>query len=164
VEFVKTKPGDDPIIVDCYFAAAPASVFQAWTNPDIVMKWFGPAPNSLHSADIDLHVGGRWRFVESINDKRTLSFEGEYIAIDVNERLVFTWSQVITHKSGDHKTGDREATPPSEVEITLSSNGDGTDIRLTHSSIQDAATRTGFAGGWERAFNSFAKLFSNAGG
>ncbi len=50
MEFVKSAPGDDPIVVEGFFAATPAKVFEAWTDPNIVVKWFGQAPNSLHSA------------------------------------------------------------------------------------------------------------------
>ena len=75
-----TEPGADPIVVEGYFAAAPARVFQAWTDPDIVMRWFGRVPNSLHSATIDLRRGGAWRFVESSDDVKSVGFEGEYVA------------------------------------------------------------------------------------
>ena len=56
LDFLQTEQGDDPVVVEGHFAAPPAKVFQAWTDPDIVMKWFGPAPNSLHSAAIDLQL------------------------------------------------------------------------------------------------------------
>jgi uncharacterized protein YndB with AHSA1/START domain len=45
LEFVRTELGTDPIFVEGYFAASPATVFRAWTDPNIVMKWFGRAPN-----------------------------------------------------------------------------------------------------------------------
>ena len=47
MQFVKTEPGTDPIIVEGFFAATPAKVFEAWTKPDIVVKWFGHKPNSI---------------------------------------------------------------------------------------------------------------------
>ena len=110
LDFVMTEPGDDPKIVEGYFAATPARVFQAWTDPNIVMKWFGPAPNSLHSATIDLRPGGAWQFSKSKDEEKSFGFEGGYLDFEPGMRLLFTWCQVITHA-----TGEREATPHSQV-------------------------------------------------
>jgi uncharacterized protein YndB with AHSA1/START domain len=70
MEFVKSVPGDDPIVVEGYFAATPARVFEAWTDPDIVVKWFGRAPNSVLSAIIDLRPGGAWQFLLSKDEHK----------------------------------------------------------------------------------------------
>ena len=115
MEFVRSTPGSDPIVVECHFAAEPDRVFSAWTEPDQVMKWFGMAPNSLHSASIDLREGGAWKFVKTQDDEKSVGFEGEYIEITQNELLVFTWSLIVNHSNGDSKS-----TPPSKVTITFS--------------------------------------------
>ena len=159
VEFVRTEPGDDPIIVEGYFAATPAKVFQAWTDPTIVRKWFGPRPNSLHSASIDLRPGGVWRFLESKGGEKSMGFEGKYLVIEPDQRLVFTWSQVITHTNGE-----RRSTPYSQVEIIFTPKGKGTDVRLVHSAIHSEATRRGFCGGWESAFKAMSAVLSHAEG
>ena len=155
LEFVRTEPGEDPIIVEGYFAATPASVFQAWTDPDIVMQWFGREPNSLHSATIDLRRGGAWRFLESNDAEKSVGFEGKYLDIVPGERLVFSWSKVIAHA-----TGERDATPTSQVEVTFKAKGNGTDIRLVHSAVHDEAARHGFGGGWSFAFGTMRTLLS----
>ena len=157
MEFVTTEPGDDPIIVECYFAASPARVFQAWTDPNIVMQWFGRVPNSLHSASIDLRQGGAWQFLESHDAEKSVGFEGEYLAIQPNARLVFTWSQVITHAKGE-----RTSTPYSQVEIIFKPKGQGTEVRLVHSAIHSEDTRRGFAGGWESAFSTLSAVLSHS--
>ncbi len=155
--FVKTAPGEDPIIIEGYFAATPARVFEAWTVADEVMKWFGHSPNSLYSAHIDLRPGGAWQFVMSRDDQKSMGFEGEYVAIDPDRRLVFTWSHVVVHANNV-----RDATPPSQVEVTFTANGDGTDLRLVHSAVQDDETRMRFGGGWNAAMGVLSELFSNA--
>lgn len=157
MEFVKTEPGDDPIIVECYLAAPPARVFQAWTIPDEVMKWFGSTPNSLFSATIDLRPGGAWQFLKSSDAEKSAGFAGEYLIVESGARLVFTWSFVTTHADGR-----REATPPSQVEVTFTVKGGGTDIRLVHSAIHDETTRNNFAGGWSSAFNTMSALFNDS--
>jgi uncharacterized protein YndB with AHSA1/START domain len=157
LEFVKTEPGDDPIIVECFFAASTASVFQAWTDPKIIMQWFGPRPNTLVSSSIDLRVGGRYRFVKSSDDEKATGFEGEYLVIETNERLVFTWAQFASFADGRE-----ELTPHSKVEIKLTPKGRGTDLRLRHSALHTDDARKDFAGGWERAFGNLVPLLANA--
>ncbi len=157
LEFVKTEPGEDPIVVEGYFAAAPARIFQAWTIPDEVMKWFGPTPNSLQSASIDLRQGGAWQFLKSRDEEQSFGFEGEYLVIEPGERLVFTWSQFIAHA-----TGERESTPYSQVEVTFTAKGNGTIVRLVHSAVHDEETRQGFGRGWAFAFNTMSTLLSNS--
>ncbi len=156
-EFVRTEPGKDPIIVEGYFAASPSRVFRAWTDPDIVKKWFGRAPNSLHSAAIDLREGGAWRFLESSDQEKSIGFEGEYLDIEPGERLVFTWSKFIARAAGD-----RDVTPVSQVEIIFSARDNGTHVRLVHSAVHDEGTRKGFAGGWDFAFGTMRTLLSGS--
>ena len=155
-EFVRTEPGADPIVVEGHFSATPATVFQAWTDPSVVVKWFGRRPNSLHSATIDLRQGGTWQFLESKNEQKSVGFEGEYLHIEPGSRLVFTWSKVIAYA-----TGERESTPYSRVEVTFSAEGDGTAVRLVHSAMHNEEVRRGFAGGWDSAFNTMRALLSS---
>ncbi len=155
MDFARSEPGADPIVIEGYFAANPARVFRAWTDPNAVMKWFGPTPNSLHSASIDLRKGGAWRFVEAEVGGRSVGFEGEYLHIQTDTRLLFTWSKVIAHANGE-----REATPPSQVEVIFSAKGAGTDVRLVHSAVDSDAMRKGFRGGWTCAFGTMLELFT----
>ncbi len=157
MEFLKTETGPDPIVVEAYFAAAPQDVYRAWTDPVMVRKWFGHKPNTLHSASIDLQVGGVWRFIETRDDEKTIGFEGRYLKIEPDRRLVFTWSRVIAHTSGK-----RDATPESQVEIVLTPRGAGTDISVTHSAIGDMQTRESFSGGWQRGLSSLGDALEAA--
>lgn len=148
LSFVKTEPGADPIIVEGFFAATPHAVFRAWTDPAVIVKWFGPQPGSLLSADVDLRIGGAWRFVMSDDERGTTGFEGEYLDIRPHSRLVLSWSKFST------RTGSTEVSSRSRVEIALSDRGKGTHICITHSAIQDDEMRIGFAGGWEHGMEN----------
>ena len=143
--FLQSEPGADPIVVEASIAASPEAVFDAWTRPEQVKAWFGPKPYSLAAAEIDLRVGGRWCFVESLEADHTMAFEGEYLAIARPERLAFTWSQV---RDTD---GRREASPLSRVDVEFARDGEGTRVRVVHSGIPERPARVGFAGGWDRA-------------
>lgn len=156
--FLQSEPGAEPIVVEGYFAASPERVFRAWTDPDAVRHWFGIKPNSLHSAEIDLRIGGAWRFLHSSDDVKTVGFEGEYQVIQPGERLVFSWRHVITHESGS-----REETPPSLVEIEFAPKGKGCMVRLIHSNIVRDDARKGVGGGWESSFGSLEAYLGKAG-
>jgi uncharacterized protein YndB with AHSA1/START domain len=156
LDFVRSEPGDDPIIVEGYFAATPEKVFHAWTDPDYVMKWFGQSPNSLFSAKIDLRPGGNWQFLKSKDADKAVGFEGEYIDIERDKRLLFSWSHVVAHTDGK-----RDETPFSQVEVTFTAKGGGTDVRVIHSAIRDSDARRGVGGGWNAAFNHLSDLFGN---
>ena len=154
MEFMTSAPGDDPIVVEGYFAAPPEQVFEAWTDPDIVVQWFGQAPYSLKSATIDLRPGGTWRFLMSSDDEQSASFEGAYLEVRRAERLVFSWSHVVNRGAGG-----RDATPESRVEVDFIANGDGTDVRLVHSGIRSEDGRRGVGGGWEKGFGFMDRIF-----
>lgn len=156
IPFVKTELGADPIIVNGYFAASPQQVFRAWTDPDLIVEWFGPKPGSLFSVDVDLRVGGAWRFVKTNHGTETTGFEGVYLDIRPHSLLIFSWSKFATNS----ELGDSR--PVSRVEIVLSERGSGTDISITHSAIADHETRIGFAGGWEHGMKNMQKLFLDA--
>lgn len=150
MNFVTSAPGDDPLIVEGFFAAPPAKVFKAWTDPAIVVKWFH-RPNSLHSASIDLRPGGAWRFELSRDAEKSVGFEGRYEEIRPDERLVFSWAHVVVHADGT-----RDETPTSRIEVTFAPKGAGTAIRLVHSAISTEHSRRFIGGGWEASFGSLA--------
>ncbi len=155
MNFVRTKLGDDPIVVESYYAASPAKVFKAWTDPDLVLKWFGHSPNSLDTASIDLRPGGAWRFRFPGDAESSEGFEGEYLDIQPDEKLVYSWAHVT-----EHANGGRDATPYSTVEVTFTPKGAGTDVRLVHSGISTEDGRKGVGGGWETAFTNMVDVLA----
>lgn len=82
---------DKPTMETRYVVDAPrALVFEVHTKPQHLKNWWGPSAYELAVCDIDLRVGGRYRFVERDRDGRTFAFIGEYREIVVPEKLVFT--------------------------------------------------------------------------
>jgi uncharacterized protein YndB with AHSA1/START domain len=157
MNFVTSSPGQDPVKVEGYFAASPERVYNAWTDPDVIVKWFGTHPNTLVSAEVDLSVGGAWRFVSEAGPEKTVSLEGHYREIDPPARLVFSWAHVVAHESGE-----RQSTPESLVEIDFEPKGSGTMVRLVHSAISTESARLGVGGGWEASFGAMSKLLDPA--
>jgi uncharacterized protein YndB with AHSA1/START domain len=87
---VVTLPGDTLIKITREFAAARELVWRAWTEPDLVKRWWGGRRGTVDSAEIDLRVGGTWRYVMTANGGFEVGFHGEYREIVPNERIVST--------------------------------------------------------------------------
>lgn len=153
MNFVKTEPGADPIVVEAQFSASPSRVFRAWTDPAEVKRWFGATPGSLCDAVIDLRPGGAWRFTEETNDQGSVGFEGHYIEVEKDRLLVFSWSKFTERRGRRPAVADR-----SRVEISLEVYGDVTHMRITHSALADHDERIGFRVGWQRGTTNLAEL------
>jgi len=85
-----TLPADDELLITREFAAPPRLVYRAWTTPELVAKWWHANRGEIVSIDIDLRVGGSWRYVMTANGGFEVAFHGEYREIVPDRRLVTT--------------------------------------------------------------------------
>lgn len=85
-----TLPADDELLITREFAAPPQLVYRAWTTPELVAKWWHANRGEIVSIDIDLRVGGSWRYVMNAAGGFEVAFHGEYREIVPNQRLVTT--------------------------------------------------------------------------
>jgi uncharacterized protein YndB with AHSA1/START domain len=83
--------GDREIVMSWEFDAPRRLVFDAWTKPELLMRWFGgPREWKLTGCEIDLRVGGAYRFVTTRTDGKAMGWGGVYREIVAPELLVFT--------------------------------------------------------------------------
>jgi uncharacterized protein YndB with AHSA1/START domain len=87
---VVTLPGDTQILITREFDAPARLVYRAWTEPELVRRWWSGDRGEVTSVDIDLRVGGTWRFVMTANAGFEVAFHGEYREIVPAERLAWT--------------------------------------------------------------------------
>jgi uncharacterized protein YndB with AHSA1/START domain len=87
---VVTLPSDLEILITRVFDAPAELVFDAWTTPELVRRWWAGDRGVVTEAAIDLRVGGRWRWVMTANGGFEVAFSGEYLEIDRPRRLVRT--------------------------------------------------------------------------
>lgn len=80
---------DREIVLTRLLDAPRALVFKAWTDPEHAMKWFGPSGFTCKLHEMDVRVGGRWRFDMIAPDGKVYPNRIEYLEIVPNERLVF---------------------------------------------------------------------------
>ena len=85
-----TLPSDQEILITREFDAPRHLVYKAWTTPELVKRWWSGHRGEVTSAEIDLRVGGRWRYVMVANGGFEVAFHGEYREIVPNERIVTT--------------------------------------------------------------------------
>ena len=85
-----TLPSDTEILITREFSAPKHLVYRAWTTPELVKRWWAGQRGEVTSADIDLRVGGRWRYVMLAHGSFEVAFHGTYREIVPNERIVTT--------------------------------------------------------------------------
>jgi uncharacterized protein YndB with AHSA1/START domain len=85
-----TLPAEDQILITREFDAPKHLVYKAWTTPELVAKWWTAKRGTAKGMEIDLRVGGRWRYAMETPDGQEVAFHGEYREIVPNERLVST--------------------------------------------------------------------------
>jgi uncharacterized protein YndB with AHSA1/START domain len=87
---VVTLPTDEQILITREFDAPARLVWEAWTSPELVRRWWHAERGEMTTCEIDLRVGGAWRYVMVTPDGFEVGFRGEYREIVPNERLVST--------------------------------------------------------------------------
>jgi uncharacterized protein YndB with AHSA1/START domain len=83
-------PTDEQILITREFDAPKHLVYRAWTMPELVRRWWHANRGEVTVAEIDLRVGGRWRYVAVTPDGFEVGFHGEYREIVPDERIVST--------------------------------------------------------------------------
>ncbi len=148
---VVTLPSDREIHITRVFDAPAALVFEAWTTPELVRRWWGFESSPLVVCDIDLRAGGAWRYVTREPDGTELGWHGTYVEIDPPRRLVST--EVF------------EGYPDAEAQdtLTLTAERHGTtvlSITVLHTSKQnrDGHIASGMEGGLQHSLDRVEDL------
>lgn len=128
--------------------ATPAEVYRAWTDPDLLMRWFGPENVTMQEAELDLRVGGTYRIVMREDNGERHQVSGAYQEIVENERLVFSWAWVTTPER------------VSRVTVTFRPDGGGTILTLLHEQFFDEAALRGHTHGWTGSLVKLEALFA----
>jgi len=130
--------------------AAPAMVYAAWTEPERMMRWFGPERAETLSAETDIRVGGRFHVAFRTPDGEQHDVGGIYREVVPEARLVFTWAW--------RTTPERE----SLVTVLLKPDGDATLLTLTHEEFFDEAARDRHHGGWTGTLDRLERALAEA--
>jgi len=121
------------------------AVFRAWTNPTALKQWLLPAPDfRLPVAEVDLRVGGSYRFEMVAPDGEQFIGFGTYQEIEPPAKLVFTWNW------------ETSTVEPDETLITveLRDVGGATELLLTHSRLSSQLSQERHGHGWAGCLDS----------
>lgn len=141
---------DRTLVVERDFPATPQRVFAAWTDPTVLVQWWGPEGMSAPECEMDVRPGGSYRtsMASPKGDRHIVS--GVYQVIEPPNRLVFTWAWEEESGSRGHET---------VVEIALHPIEGGTRLRLTQRLFQSVEQCGAHRMGWESSFNDLDRLF-----
>lgn len=94
-----TMPSDRELVITRVFNAPRHLVWEAMTKPEHVKRWYGLRAHETHICEIDLRVGGKWRWGQRMPDGLEVVFSGVYREISPPERLVTTecWEEMPDH-------------------------------------------------------------------
>ena len=138
----------DGISVKRLLKARRERVFDAWTRPDLMARWFAPKAGWTVAVACDFRIGGRYELdMRDTEGGRHLQF-GHYREIVPVSRLVFTWS------CPDLAVVD------SIVTVDLVDHGERTELILTHELPPDPKIRRGHEEGWEGCLGNLEKFLS----
>ena len=139
------------LTIEHTFAAPRPRVFEAWSSPEVLLRWWGAGPDWTSPAvEIDLRPGGRYRL--SMTDPgagAVYTVGGEYIEVAPPERLVYTW----VWETPGSPTGD--LTTLVTVEFR-EAPGDRTTVILTHTGFDDTDQRNRHDEGWRACLANLA--------
>jgi uncharacterized protein YndB with AHSA1/START domain len=129
-ETTLTLPSDLELAMQRVFSAPASTLFDVWTKPEHVRKWYGVRSTTVTVCDIDLRVGGKWRWVVTKPQGMEIAFSGVFREIDPPHRL--------------QRTERFEAMPGSESIVTLTfDEKDGQTTFTMHMLFNSKAERDG---------------------
>ncbi|MEV6909834.1 SRPBCC family protein [Amycolatopsis sp. NPDC051071] len=146
------RSGDLEIVMTRSFDAPRALVFDAWTKPELARRWFGPHGCEVVECEIDLRVGGRWRYRLRHGGGVEMLLQGVYQEIRRPERLV----SLETNEDCDASEGQALGT------VTLAEDAGVTTltqvVRYSSSRIRDAVLESGMERGVGEGFDKLAEI------
>ena len=135
-------PANEPVIITHRFIkASPELLFKIWTTPEHLKNWMGPRQMEMISCEVDLRVGGSYRYVHRAPDGQEYGFHGKYLEIEAPHRMVCT--------------SVFELFPQAEAVDTLTLEAkDGGTLVTTHTRHASMEARDGqISGGMERGMS-----------
>jgi len=145
-----TEESGHVVRIERNFAASAEEVFDAWTSPEVMRRWFHPAPDwDTPEAEVDLRVGGRVRVVMRRPDGTEAQAQGEYTLIDRPHQLVMTW------------TFDDDPSNEQLIELFFSESEGSTTVLMVNSGISTDERRGNQDQGWRGCFDELERLLAD---
>lgn len=137
------------LVVSRWLSAPPERLFEAFTSPELLMRWMGPRGSRMTRCQVDPREGGRFRFGLEFEGGMAIELTGVYRALEFPLRLAFSW-------------GVEGEVDESEVTVQFVANQGGTNLLLTHRglSLEDLEQNEA---GWRELFERLEEALSGSG-
>ena len=147
---VVTLPSDTQIRITREFDAPKHLVYRAWTTPELIKRWWSGDRGEVTSVEVDLRVGGTWRYVMTANGGFEVAFHGEYHEIVPNERIVST----------EVFEGMPDASATDTITFTESDGRTTIEVLVQHKNQEsrDGHVNSGMEGGLQEAMNHLEQV------
>ena len=144
-----TEESGHVVRIERTFAASAADVFDAWTSPEVMRRWFHCGADwDTPEAEVDLRVGGQVRVVMRRPDGTEFEARGEYTLIDRPQRLVMIWT------FADDPSNEQL------IELAFSESGGSTTVLMVNSGISTDERREAQDAGWLGCFDELERLLA----
>jgi uncharacterized protein YndB with AHSA1/START domain len=145
-------PDVPAVIVAHALPASAARVFDAWTSPDDLRRWWRMTPaHAVPVAEVDCRPGGAYRLGMTGPSGTTYVVEGRFRAVEPPRRLVYTWRWTAPQTS-----------PESVVTVTLADGAGGVEARVVHAGLAAEPERRAHRALWDGCLASLETLLRDA--
>ena len=134
------------IVLTREIAAPRTLLFRLWTEPEHLMRWWGPQTTTASSASVDLREGGAWRHCILTAEGKEYWSHGRYLEIVPPERLVFTFAWEGQNGKPGHQM---------KVTVELHELGEKTRLVFRKVELPDDTELKLQTGGWEQALDKY---------
>ncbi len=143
------------VVVSRAFTASRHRVFRAWTEPELLMKWFVDSDGEISACRMDLRAGGEYRLEGTVGDK-PWAIWGTYLEVRPPEKLVYTWQW-----DNDPTLGEPQG--DTVVTVEFRDRGAETELVVTHERFATAKARDEHGEGWKGCLDRLAQLVEKGG-
>ena len=144
-----TEESAHVVRIERTFAASAEDVFDAWTSPEVMRRWFHCAAGwDTPEAEVDLRVGGKVRVVMRRPDGTEFGAQGQYTLIDRPRRLAMTW------------TFHDDPSNVQLIELSFSESDGSTKVLMVNSGISTDERRDAQDEGWHGCLDELARVLA----
>jgi len=143
---------DDRVLsISRIIRTSPEELFDAWTDPRLLLQWWGPEGTTIPDYTFDVRVGGAWRttMTNAAGDGQACS--GVYTILERPRRIAMTWGWLRPDGTRGHET---------VITVTFEKAEGGTLMTLNQKAFQSAEQTVLHGEGWTSTFNKLVRLFA----
>lgn len=141
---VRTRSMKNELVLTRVIDAPPETVFEVWTKPEHLARWWGPKGFSLPTCEVDFRVGGALCYQMRAPSGEDHWLRGEVLEIAAPSRLVFTFAW------GD---AEQSTQPATRVTVTFEARDGKTKLTLRHAGFDSDEAVRGHESGWSEALD-----------